>query len=189
MAGGLANPYLAAFDRLHREHGDSEDGRGELWSLRREMVRLYSWAVPTGKVIRVMADGGPIVEIGAGSGYWARLIEDAGGSVHGYDTAGPACGRFFPVRQGGATKAGEYGEDWALFLCWPPLSSPMALDALLQFKGGRVFYVGEEKGGCTGDDAFHDEIERNWEVEHREQLPQWEGMHDRWVSYIRKRRR
>jgi len=50
-----------------------------------------------------------------------------------------------------------------LFLCWPPLSSDMAYNALRNYTGSTVVFVGKP-GGCTGDEAFHRELAKHWHM-------------------------
>lgn len=38
---------------------------------RDQMIHAYSWAVPGPEAIDAIASRGPIIEIGAGTGYWA----------------------------------------------------------------------------------------------------------------------
>lgn len=167
---------------------------------RQELVIAYSWAVPTEEAIEAIAAHSPagVVEIGAGGGYWAKLMRDYGIDVVAYDRT-PYMGyrawtkeevrvKWSTVRRGGPKMASKHPER-SLFLCWPPYDTSMAYDALCAYSGKTVLYVGEGGGGCTGDDAFHDELERNWREVQYVHLPQWSGLHDDLYIYKRKRRR
>lgn len=165
------NPLL---DEWHRLHGDnaghnsrtrpdiSIDASAPL--SRHELCARYAWAVPTETAIDALVEWSPIVEVGAGTGYWARLIADAGGEAVAYDSHPPggendyhAGGdQFYPVERGGPGDAGRH-PDRTLFLCWPPFNTSMAYDAALahlRAGGKRLIFVGEDEGGCTADDAF-----------------------------------
>ncbi|WP_433663054.1 hypothetical protein ACQPW1_13510 [Nocardia sp. CA-128927] len=65
--------------------------------------------------------------------------------------------------------AGEPQSECVLFLCWPPgWGDPMASRALHAFEqagGGRLIFIGEPKGGKTGDDAFFDQLATSWSLE------------------------
>jgi hypothetical protein len=76
--------------------------------------------------------------------------------------------------------------NWTLFLCWPPFDDPFAFDAIASFKGDTFIYVGEERDGATGNDAFFDELEDNWCFEEGVRIPQWFGMHDYFDVYNRR---
>ncbi|KAL3666792.1 hypothetical protein V7S43_008412 [Phytophthora oleae] len=45
----------------------------------------YSWAIPDERALQIIKHYGPIVEMGAGSGYWARLLQLRGVDVVAYD--------------------------------------------------------------------------------------------------------
>eukprot|EP00897_Mesotaenium_endlicherianum_P009382 jgi/Mesen1/8472/ME000478S07970 len=49
--------------------------------------RIYSWAVPTGEAIDAIVKSAPggVLEIGAGTGYWAHLLRQRGVQVAAYD--------------------------------------------------------------------------------------------------------
>lgn len=47
----------------------------------------FSWAIPDERAIRILHHFSPVVEIGAGDGYWAGLVEAAGGDVLAFDIA------------------------------------------------------------------------------------------------------
>lgn len=53
------------------------------------IIARYAEAIPTTAVIRRLAALGPIIEVGAGGGYWARLIQDVGGDMIATDAATP----------------------------------------------------------------------------------------------------
>lgn len=166
---------------------------------RHELVRLYAWAVPTDEALDVITRYAPIVEIGAGTGYWAYLLRERGVDIIAYDLTPPApapaatrsnhyhegmhC--WTEVRAGGARRARRH-PDRTLLLCWPPYAEPMADVALRSYRGQTVIYIGESEGGCTGDDAFHRRLEENWEETEHVALPHWHGIHDSLTVYRRK---
>lgn len=149
----------------------------------------YSWAIPTPTALELVASYAPIVEIGAGVGYWASLLRQMGVEVKAYDSsplpeenhwhmyADPK--PWTEVEKGYSDKAGHY-PDHTLFLCWPPMSD-MACHAILTYKeagGKRVIYIGESDGGCTASAEFHDELNENWQETVTLDIPQWAGLHD-----------
>lgn len=137
---------------------------------RHQLVKTYSWAIPAPNDIAWIGGllgGRGVLEIGAGTGYWAWQIAQSGVDVRAYDTAPGGnhwCGttQYHPVLQGGPEVAALYGER-ALFLCWPPYESPMAADALRVFDGDLLIHAGEPDGGCTGDDDFFRMLVAGWE--------------------------
>ena len=159
----------------------------------------WAWAVPDEKAIRTLVEHSPIVEIGAGTGYWARLAAEAGADIVAYDSRPPVAARkkvvawavetgtYFEVRRGGPGMV-RFHQNRTLFLCWPPHSHDIAVDCLRRYEGGTVIYVGEN-GGCTADERFHDELDKNWEIVKVVAIPQWHGLHDRMYVLNRKGRR
>lgn len=60
---------------------------------RTELVRKYSWAIAAPQAIAFIVEtlnGRSVVEMGAGTGYWAWMLEQCGVSVIAYDIAPPA---------------------------------------------------------------------------------------------------
>lgn len=56
--------------------------------MRDKVVHTYAWAVPSLEIlheIKSRADGRGIIEIGAGSGYWAGLLNKIGVDIVAYD--------------------------------------------------------------------------------------------------------
>ena len=170
----MTNPYLEAYLAATRASNAYSQ-----WESRRALVQQYAWAIPNDEAIRLLVGLGPLVEIGAGSGYWASLVRQAGGDIVALDIE-PWATTHTEVEEGGPEYAGAY-HDRTLFLCWPPYDMPMAYDALYGYTeagGRRVVYVGESRGGCTGDDAFHEMLALRYEWSDGVSLPQWYGLHD-----------
>lgn len=140
-------------------------------SARRPVQIQYAWSVASEAAIRALVEVGPLVEIGAGTGYWASLVEEAGGDVVCFDLFPPGlpwidpyhwggeepawhsgANPFHRVHRGGPDRAAWFPER-TLFLCWPPYKEPLGADAVRAFHragGQRVAFVGEIHG-CTGD--------------------------------------
>lgn len=176
------------------------------WHARRRACREFAWAVPSPEALDVLAAHGRIVEMGAGTGYWAGLLAAMGVDIVAYDKDPPPSaenvwhrldeedGRtgdplgvalHFPVKRGTPEALAGHA-DRTLFLCWPPYADEFGAECLRYYRGGRVVYVGESASGCTGDDKFHETLETAWVLESTMILPQWEGIHDRMFSYRRR---
>lgn len=160
---------------------------------RPDLVAKFAWALPCDEALRTLKRYSPIVEIGAGTGYWAYLLRKRRVVIRAYDRYPPHRdpNPFHPdqrvwttVARGGPEKAAQY-PDRTLFLCWPPYKSKMALNALTQYRGQTVIYVGEGDGGCTGCDMFHAKLDREWSCVETVTLPQWPGIRDRLTVWKR----
>lgn len=209
---GIENPYWATVrqlpdSRLNFDDRWSPDGFGfDLRTYqtrgpsRDDLVTRYAWAITDPMSVAFVARHAPngIVEIGAGSGYWAWQLTQRGVDVVAYDVAPPHthpnkyCQQaaadprdalrplFYPVAEIGHTAATRH-PDRALFLCWPPYSSSMARDALAFYDGDRLIYIGEGEGGCTADDDFHAALDAEWTEVDSHKPVQWGGIRD-WIT-------
>ena len=154
-----ANPYLDAWRR--RRHDPRAPGRDEL-------LVQFGFAVPDDAALARVARHSPngVVEIGAGLGYWARLLADRGTDVVAYDIVPPPApdNQWFarvdpgvPVAPGSERAAREH-PDRTLLLVWPTRNEDWGADAALAHAAGggqRLVYVGEPPGGRTGDARLH----------------------------------
>ncbi len=154
---------------------------------------LYAWAVPTPEIIKYIAKFSPIVEIGAGTGYWAALLRQEGAKVYAYDKNPPKgdtknhwaqnAWAYTHVAKGTEINSATH-TDCTLFLCWPPMGE-MAFQSLRHYKGERVIYIGEWRGGATADDDFFDALDKDWTEINTLRIPQWLGLYDYLVTYER----
>ncbi|MEU4316192.1 hypothetical protein [Nocardia sp. NPDC024068] len=194
MTGGateFGNPYweivgtAVGTDRGRRlVHGGNSNGSVRLGFVQTILQAAYAYAVPSPETldwVRTFSGGRTVVELGAGRGYWARQLANQGVAVKAFDSEPPDTSEnlsfpatagqpavWFPV--GGADDfAAELDGDSVLFLCWPPgWGSTMASEALGLFEsrgGRRLVFMGEPKGGKTGDDAFFDRLSSAWSLE------------------------
>lgn len=135
---------------------------------RDQLVHRYAYGIPTQAALDAIATVSPagVVEVGAGTGYWARLLHERGVDVVAYDAAPPETGanRFvdtatawFPVHAGDEHVVAR-PTDRTLLLVWPTWNETWAGDAAAHFHaaGGRTMvYVGGGPGGRTGDATLH----------------------------------
>jgi hypothetical protein len=194
MTGGQsvsANPYWdivgpSVFEHEGRRvvNGGNPQGSPQLAFAQMTLQAAYAYAVPSPETISWMSQfcgDRSIVELGAGRGYWAGQLSRAGQTVDAYELEPPdKIGNVsFPRAEGqedvwysvadldGHSLDGR--SDCVLFLCWPPgWGNSMASDALAAFElagGDRLVYIGEPKGGKTGDDAFFDALSAHWTLE------------------------
>lgn len=205
-AGELTIEYLDEWRRA--TDGDCVS----VYVSRTELVKRYSWAIPSPEALTAIADHAPrgVVEIGAGGGYWAMLLQQAGVPVVAYDPVPPPCESHWhdghpwtEVLLGDHTSVLGH-PDRALLLCWPNYDAPHAAQAIELYGGDTVIYIGEGSGGCTGDDRMHallGEVEcwcwdepchcaaKTTTALFREvaavDIPQWSGIHDRLTVHKR----
>jgi hypothetical protein len=167
----LLNPY---FDLYQLMSGMPEHVQ---LSVRKKLIWAYSWAVPSLEAILAIAELSPIVELGAGSGYWAWLLRQAGAEVIALDQNAEAPPHWTAVQSGNAGQLSAYGKR-NLFLCWPSYQEPMAAEALIASTGGWIAYVGE-MNGRTADEEFHRLLKQNFALRREIEIPCWPGFRDR----------
>jgi hypothetical protein len=180
----MENPYLDVFKTL-------PPWGFEAYKSRRNVVPMYAWAIPNDEAIKAIVDCGPILEIGAGNGYWASLIAQMGGDIIATD---PGSKQFEftkewhpPFRLDAVSAVEKYGAGRALLSVWPGYSQHWCYQALTAYTGDTFIYVGEGPWGCTGDDALHvlREDETKWKEIKSIHIPQWDGIHDELIVYRR----
>jgi len=139
---------------------------------RNTLCGLYSWSVCSpGDVawIKERLGGRGIVEPGAGGGYWAWQLAQAGVDVAAYEPKERSenhhvdCDPWFPHIQRGNHEAVRQHPDRSLLLCWPTYGDRWAAKALAAYQGDQLFYIGEGEGGCTADDEFFSLRGAEWE--------------------------
>jgi hypothetical protein len=174
------DPYGELFGKLELPR-DIE----RMMSVRRQLVWAFAWAVPSRQAITEIALHGPLIEIGAGTGYWAWVMKQAGADIVAYDHAVEAPPFWSEVLRGGPERVAEHA-DRTLFLCWPPMGEPLAADCLSAYRGERVLSIGERGDSArTGDARFRELLAREFVEEQVVELPHWPGFTDCLTVYRR----
>jgi hypothetical protein len=195
VTGGSAqssNPYwdIVAPSAVEHEgrrvvNGGRPDGSARLAYAQVLLQSIYAYAIPSPQTLEWIARfcvDRPVVELGAGRGYWAAQLAFSGLMVDAYDAEPPdnSNNMSFPPETGHDAVWHHVGDliefadrvrgrsEHVLFLCWPPgWGNTMASQALIEFEnagGNRLVFIGEPRGGKTGDDAFFDTLAKRWEL-------------------------
>ena len=140
--------------------------------------RVYAYAVPSQRALELLALHAPLLEWGAGTGYWASLLRQMGVDIVALDSQPTAqgnneyhgaCGAWCNVHRG---TIAQHMAGRTLVLCYPPPDSRMAEQALREYAGSTVCYVGEWEGDTGGRDFQH-ALLRGWWLSARTALPNW----------------
>lgn len=174
----------------------SDDG-AQSESLRHGQIKT-SWSIPTASVLRYMVEHAPsrkIIELGAGRGYWTKLLRKFGGQVTAVDDTSENMSRPL-IRDLIKMDAIRYlrqakADDTALFFCWPRQKNDggrWVESCLREFNGGTVYYVGVLEGGCTFEiDEWLKHIGESlgWRIVYKAVLPGFCGVPDEFVHLKR----
>jgi hypothetical protein len=195
LDGTLNNPMLAEVrDLLERfSGGGMEKARTFLSFERKSLVSQYAFSIPTADVLTDVVRYSPLVEIGAGSGYWAMCLTACGADIFAYELIPPVEGpptsisgtnwqfrkSWHTLIKGDESRAAEH-PDRTLFLCWPPPESHMAASALdhyMKAGGATVILLGEMKPLSMGDTALY-EMMKSLKTIERRPIHGWPGMRE-----------
>src|SRR5262249_51172948 len=157
----LAWQFLAQRGYRPLRPGAAPTDAPQTWCLRELYRTHYGFAILDEATVQVLAPYAPIVEVGAGSGYWAYELRQAGVEVVATD---PGTGRYhgltrwvpwLPIQRLSGVQAVRQYPDHTLLIVWPDYGQRWVSKTLRAYRGETVLYVGEGKEGCTGDAAFH----------------------------------
>lgn len=147
----------ADFSRLLDPEID-EERRGDLFEAEDEnAMEKYAWAIPDERALRILEHFAPLVEMGAGAGYWARLLRERKVTIFAYDkevgenckAAGVSARPFTKVEKGGTEILSLYPNavNAALLLIYPDGDElTLSMESLQNYQGDTVIHVGEWLG-------------------------------------------
>jgi len=178
----LDNPYfdeVAGGVTIGGDRSAYSDRHVETLTRREELVEEYAWAIPNHEAIETVARCDPILEVGAGNGYWAHLLRQIDVDVLATDLNASTDQEWSPVRKADARDVVPDYPDRTLLMVWPSYSESWATETLGAYQGDTCIYVGEGRGGCTADDRFHQMLHEEWGLTETVRIPQYTGIRDR----------
>ena len=178
-----------------RQAGYTSDAeKGDTWIVRRAFVANWGFSIPCAEAINVLHSLSPLVELGAGSGYWTALMRAAGADMVATDkvsegspgyqlTAGlhcqiePLCGlsavRAYPARN--------------VFCSWPSEGDDWCAEAAAAMQRGRYLgLISKGRGGNVGSDALFDLLDKEFSPKGHIAIPQFPGSADGLTFYQRR---
>jgi hypothetical protein len=127
------------------------------------LAQRYAYVFPSDSALAMLAALGPLVEVGAGTGYWAHRMRSIGVDIVAFDQApvdGERANRYHSdarpwtqVERGDQTVLSGHA-DRGLFLCWPPLFSSLG-DCLTYYRGDTVACIGDGGHRTSSLDHLH----------------------------------
>ena len=201
LKGEPVPPYaelLARWGKIFRMYRDALDDRvdfetsveqltkqfSEVWRLRDEVaIPTFGFSLPCAEVLDTLAKHAPILEVGAGTGYWTALMRHRGIEVIGTDPDlqhhwKDGVGRYDPhqARLEAKTAVRRY-PDRTVFCSWPSLNQTWFRQALKAMRRGQCVIVIEED--ACADDRTWNYRDAHFESEEHITVPAWYGCNDR----------
>lgn len=168
------------------EYDALDDGERTMTD-RMSFIENYGYAVFTRRAARCVARHAPVegvLSAGAGGGYDASVIRDAGVDVRAVDIDVPEQ-TWTEVEEADAVEVAAQTKR-ALYLAWPPRNAPVAERVLDAYDGDVVFYAGESAEYDPSNEGFHDLLAEEWRVAERVDLPTWPGTNDDLTVHYRR---
>jgi hypothetical protein len=181
-----------------------------LFSVRDKFTKFFGWSIPCKEAVDLVKKFtcGPLYDVMAGTGYWARILKRAGVDVRASDIHKILSKNSYhrlveksnekikkiKIRRKNAIKIAydmsKKRIKGDIFLSWPPYQSCVATEILECLPiDTKVFYIGEGDGGCTGDLSFHMCLNKNFQLLAEQNLPNFMGIHDYLGVYQKKHNR
>jgi hypothetical protein len=203
----IVAPFVFEYEGRRVVNGGREGGSSRLGYAAMILQTAYAYALPSPKTLQWMAkssSGRPLIELGAGRGYWAAQLARQGLTIEAYDVEPPSLVRnpSFPAARGQRDAWYEVGNleefalrkaslgDGVLFLCWPPgWGNKMASESLIDFEdagGTEIIFIGEPQGGKTADDQFFELLSTRWRLASQDlNFVSWWNLNDVAQHWIR----
>ena len=125
---------------LNNSNVSSEDRYNQLIRLRiigENLVNKYSWAIPDQQALKIIKHFAPIIELGAGNGYWSSLLRNQlMVDIIAYDREVDSSSCHTEVLKGSpkVLKDAKH-KNRTLMLCYPDEDSKLSLEALKFYDG------------------------------------------------------
>lgn len=152
------------------------------------------------ELVRVIGDR-CVLEVGAGTGYLAKHLQDRGVNIHPIDSGKGDCTReewwarkrYTKVHEVDVDDLPDFAGYDVILMSWPCYNTNFAMKVADKMSLGQLLiYQGESKGGCTGNYAFFDTLKEQFiEIENEildDEHVQFFGIHDWWRLYRKVRR-
>ena len=160
---------------------------------RHAFIKRYCFAVPTFEAITLLGKASPLIEIGAGSGAWTRLMCNRGIDViatdPGLESFHFKIGEWHPVVDLQGKTAVRRWPDRNVFCSWPSLCHTWLRQAARAMRPGRKLIVVRED--ATADERTWDYIEDAFHLVEVQELLTFGTCHDQlevWVKQPTHRR-
>ncbi len=162
--------------------------------VRKAFCRVWGFSIPCREAVEALRGlNHPLVEVGAGSGYWTALLRAAGLDVvatdleaQGEGPYGSGMGRYAPLEALGAVEAVRAYPGRDVFCSWPSAGADWCAEAVSEIAVGRAFaWIGDRPGGVTATPALHEVLAERFEPVAEVEIPQFPWVDDRLTIHRR----
>jgi hypothetical protein len=162
--------------------------------VRDAFTRRWGFSLPCAEAVEALKSLGPLLEVGAGSGYWSALLSAAGGSVIATDAHaagdighGFTAGRHWPVEPLSGPEAVQRWPDRTVFCSWPTRGDPWLEETVeLLVPGRRLALIIEPPGGKTANAGLYQRLASEFRLLDTIPIPQFPDHEDQLLVYERR---
>ena len=190
LATGEVPSCLDIMKKLHPPNGDMYGismsapsyNYTERSQARTRFIKGFGFPIPCLELIEAIKAEGPTLELGAGAGYLAALVNKCGGYVIPTDNYSGSysfkIAFYTRVHRLSASTAVKKFPSVPVLISWPSFKAkwPSRVANVLR-PGRRLLYIGEN-GGCTACYSFETILSRKFKEIKEVSIPQWDGIHD-----------
>lgn len=160
------------------------------WFVRGPFTFFYSFALPSRETLQAITEHTTrIVEVGAGSGFWASQLAMAGADVVATDIYEP--GEYavrtpwHPVERLDAVEATRQHPDRDVLMVWPPQGADWPLEIARNLAPGRlIIFIGEATEYMSASAGFYDLVGSDaFEEVAAERPARFPGINDRLLIF------
>lgn len=189
------NEQFASFGRHYRSYRSTwaSEGLGAhsdflaTYTERTAFINEFGFAVPNAEAIDLLLAHSPLLEIGAGSGSWSRLLRDRGADIiatdPGIENFGFPIGRYHPVIPLAGKTAVRRWPERNVFCAWPSLNQTWMRQAARAMRPSRILLVVRED--ATADDRTWAYMDTAFRFLDGLELLSWQFCHDRLEAYVK----
>jgi len=155
-------------------------------TLRRYVTKFVSFAIPTDEALDLIASHSPLLEVGAGNGYWAWRLRERGVDVVASEPDPDKPNPMIATLRADHRIVADYPTR-SLLMVWPTAGDNWATDAVDLYKGDTVIYVGDPACEHTASGSFRPILHMNGFVLDDEiQLNSWPDVFRDTVSVFKR---
>ena len=109
------------------------------------LVSKYSWAIPDQKALDIIKNFSPIIELGAGNGYWCSLLRNMNVDIVAYDRLIDSTACHTQVIKGTPKSVLKLPKNSSrtLMLSYPDEDSQLSMACLEFYDGEYIIHIGE----------------------------------------------